>query len=113
MDRVHKRLVLIAVEMSNQVRNKPCSDALSFGGLLVFLGIQTLLGFAFDADQHPRFHWKVQAGLPTGLNLNNNLPTVHPQGQSGYAHKAVACQCDASRFCVLQPIWPRIRGRDG
>ncbi len=55
----------------------------------------------------------VQVGLPAGLNLYYNLPTVHPQGQSGYAHKAVACLMDASRFCVLQLIWPRIRGRDG
>ncbi len=98
--------------MSSLIINKACLNTPSFGGLLFFLGIQTLLGFAFEADQPARLHWKVQAGLPAGLNLYYNLPTVHPQGQSGYAHKAVARLLDASRFCVLKKTWPLARGSD-
>jgi len=111
MDRVHKRLVQIAVEMSNRVRNKHCLDALSFGGLFVFLSIHAMLKIAFDSDQSPRLHWKVQAGLPAGLNLYYNLPTVYPQGQSGYAHKAVARPLGVSRFCVFQQNRPYARGK--
>ena len=86
---------------------------LSFGGLWVFLGIQGFFSYSIESDQNSTSLLKVQAGLPTGLNFYFNLPTVHPQGQSGYAHKAVAYPLGASRFCVLRQSRPHIRGRDG
>jgi len=85
----------------------------SFGGLWVFLGIQGLFVYSIESDQNSSSLLKVQAGLPAGLNFYFNPPTVHPQGQSGYAHKAVVRPLGASRFCVLRRSLPHIRDRDG
>ncbi len=112
-DRVETYSALIVLTMSSLVKNQAGPGKLSLGGLWVFLGIRSLLQYAFEPDQNPGLFLKLQAGLPTGLNLYRNPPTVFPQGQSGYAHKAVACPSDASRFCVLRYFWPYIRGRDG
>lgn len=83
------------------------------GGLFVFLGIRTLVSYVSKSDQNPSLLLKIQAGQLAGLNLSFNPPTVHPQDQSGYAHKAVAHPMGVSRFCVLRLFWPHIRGRDG
>lgn len=89
------------------------SGRLSLGGLWVFLGIRTLVQYAFESDQSPKLHLEVQAGLTAGLNLPVNPPTVFALGQSGNAHRAVAPLEGASRFCALRRFWPYIRGRDG
>ena len=85
----------------------------SIGGLLAFLGIQTLLKYGLASDINPMLLWRDQVSVSAGLNFSNNLPTVRLQGQSGYAYKAVARLQDASRFCALRKLWPYIRGRDG
>ncbi len=103
----------MVVKMSSQITNRPFADTRPFIGLWVFLGVWALLQNTFEPDQDPRHFLKIQAGLPSGLNLNHSLPIVQPQGLSGHAHKAVARQQGASRFCVLQPFWHFIRGRDG
>lgn len=101
------------MRMSSLVHNDMGLGRLSFGGLWVFLGIRTLVQYAFESDQSPKLHLEVQAGLSTGLNLPVNPPAVCLQGQSGNAHRAVAPLVGASRFCVLRRFWPYIRGRDG
>lgn len=97
--------------MSSLVKNMACSNMHSFGVLLVFLGIRTWLQYALEPEQQPRLLLRVQTGLPAGLNLCYNLPTVIPQGQSGNARKAVARLDGGSRFCVFRFRLPHSRGR--
>jgi len=99
--------------MSNKYKKSAGSETRSFGGLSAFLGVLALLRYAFESDRNPRHFLEIQAGQSVGLNLYFNPPTVHPQCQSGYAHKAAAYPLGALRFCVLRRFWPYIRGRDG
>ncbi len=102
----------IVLKMPTVITLNPRLNAPSFRGLLVFWSIQTLLVHLLPFHKNSNHTIKVQAGIPSDLNLNN-LPTVRLKGHSGFSHKAVARPKGASRFCALKCFWPYIRGRDG
>jgi len=101
------------LKMSSQIKNQTCTNRLSIGGLLAFLRIRALLGCLFDVDQDPRLVSETQAGMFSCLNLCPNLSTDPRQHPSGTATQALVRHFGVSRPYLLQPIWPRIRGRDG
>ena len=80
---------------------------------MALLRIRALLGCIFDVDQDPHFILETKAVLPSGRCINHSFHIANLQSQSGNAHKTATRPLDTLRFSVLQPIWPRIRGRDG